>query len=145
MALVSLQPAGFYPSGYGAPVDTDEAPDAPENARYLDYLTGDYIIGSDGEIERMPTTRQRVWLALGTLRGSSTVLPMLGVKLPGVVSRAYEIEVKQAVRTALAALISDGSIVVNEILVEHGNPIGRSKITVDYTDTATEENDKVNV
>jgi hypothetical protein len=73
------------------------------------------------------------------------VLPRLGVKLPGKISQAYEIEVKQAVRTALADLISDGSIVVNEILVEHGDPIGRSKNTVDYTDTATKENDKVNV
>lgn len=145
MTIVSLQPAGFYPSGYSSPVDVNDAPDAPEDARFLDYLTGDYVVGDDGEIARMPTTRQRVWLALGTLRGSSTVLPKLGVKLPGTIGRSYESEVKNEVRTALAALIADGSLVLNEIIVEHGTPIGRSTITVDYTDTATKENDKVNV
>ena len=123
----------------------DPPPDAPENARYLDYLTSDYRVGDDGEVERMPITRHRVLLALATLRGSSTVLQDFGVRLPGVIGLNDEADTRIAVETALQHLIEEGAIVLNSVTVEHGNPIGRSAIKVDYTDTATNERDAVNV
>jgi hypothetical protein len=213
MAGTALDPVGFYPIGFGSIVEINDPPDPPNGARFLDYLTGDYVgefvltveepapgtelvvdvpttfsgtcseasnviltwhsdggtdgIGtvskptpttwtcevtppaarvgetqvdvrnSDGDFARMPSTRQRVWLALGTVKGSSTIAPDEGVKLPGKVGPNYETECQQAVRSALKPLIDDGSIRLNSVQVEHGTPIGRSKITVDYTDTAT--------
>ena len=138
-------PYGRFPYGFSEPVSADEPPDAPEDARFLDFRTKDYIVGDDGELERMPTTRQRVLLALSTLLGSSTVLRDFGVKLPGVIGPNDEHLVRQAVERALKHLIDEPAIVLNSVTVEHGNPIGRSTITVDYTDIATSEDDTVNV
>lgn len=145
MAGLGLAPVGFFPFGFGSPVSVDDPPDAPDQARFVDFLTGDYVVGDDGELERMPITRQRVLLSLATVRGSSTALPAFGVTLPKIIGSNDDALVRQAVERALRPLIDEGSIVLNLVEVDHGNPIGRSRITVDYTDTATEENDRVNV
>ena len=68
-----------------------------------------------------------------------------GVALPRVVGPNDEADMRLAVETALQHLIAEGSLILNFVKVDHGNPIGRSTITVDYTDTATNERDTVNV
>lgn len=145
MAGFGISVLGGFPCGFAPPVSADDPPDPPEQAAYFDYLTSDYTVGDDTELERMPITRQRVLMTLSMLRGSSSVLQEFGVRLPGIIGPNDEIEVRQEVEAALQYLVDDGSIVINSVTVNHGNPIGRSTITVDYTDVATEENDAVNV
>ena len=145
MAGFGVSPLGGFPCGFAPPVTAYDPPDPPEDARYLDYLTSDYRVGDDGEVERMPVTRHRVLLALATLRGSSTVLRDFGVALPRVVGPNDEADTWIAVEAALQHLIAEVALILNFVKVDHGNPIGRSIITVDYTDTATNERDAVNV
>jgi hypothetical protein len=145
VAGFGVSPLGGFPCGFSPPMTADDPPDPPENARFLDYLTSDYVVGDDGEVERMPITRQRVLLALATRLESSTVLRDFGAQLPGVIGPNDENDVRIAVETALRHLIAEGALVLNSVTVDHGNPIGRSAITVDYTDTATNERDAVNV
>lgn len=145
MAGFGVSGIGGFPCGFAPPVTADDPPDPPDQAAYLNYLTSDYEVGDTGEVERMPITRQRVLLALATAMGSSTVLQDFGQKLPGIIGPNDEADVRIAVESALSHLIAEDAIVLNSVTVDHGNPIGRSTITVDYTDTATDENDAVNV
>ena len=145
MAGLGLGPAGLFAAGFLLPETAAAPPDAPDEARFIDFLTGDYQVRADGELERMPITRQRVFLSLATVLGSSTVLPAFGVKLPGVITEKDEAAVTSAVRTALAPLIADGSIALKSVVVDSSQVIGRSSITVEYEDTATLDSDKVEI
>jgi phage baseplate assembly protein W len=145
MAGLGLDPAGLFAAGFLLPGTAVAPPDPPDEARFIDYLTGDYRVRADGELERMPITRQRVYLSLATALGSSTALPTFGVKLPGVITEKDEAAVTSAVRTALAPLIADGSISLKSVTVDSSDVIGRSGITVEYEDTATLDSDKVEI
>jgi phage baseplate assembly protein W len=135
---------GAFGSGFAMPETAATPPEnVPDEARFIDYRTKDYVLDDQGELERMPIQRQRVWLALTTLKGSSTVLQNFGVKLPGIIDSKDEAAVKDAVRAALSHMITDGSIILKDVRVESSEVIGRSKIIVEYEDQSTLESDKV--
>jgi len=142
---VGISPVGLFPAGFALPETAADPPDGPDQARYLDYLLRDYVLRSDGELERMPITRQRVLLALSTLLESSTVQPEFGVRLPGIIDQQDEAAVRSAVRVALRHLTSDGSVLLKAVTVNSSDVIGRSQITVEYEDTSTLDSDKVEI
>jgi hypothetical protein len=145
MPGLGLDPVGLFAAGFLLPETASAPPDPPDEARFIDFLTGDYQVRADGELERMPITRQRVFLSLATVLGSSTALPGFGVKLPGVITEKDESAVTSSVRTALVPLIADGSIALKSVIVDSSQVIGRSSITVEYEDTATLDSDKVEI
>jgi phage baseplate assembly protein W len=145
MSGFGLDALGAYPMGFALPETASDPPDPPDQARYIDFLTKNYVVRADGELERMPITRQRVWLTLSTDLGSSTVLRDFGVKLPGIINERYELEVRTETRRALKYLTDEEAIRLLGVTVDSSSVVGRSKNTVEYEDTATLESDKVEI
>jgi phage baseplate assembly protein W len=86
----------------------------------------------------MPGVRQRMILALGTIRGSSTSLPDLGVALPDKMDRRFETRVRQAVREAARQLTEVERVaVITSIEVTRG--ARRAAIHVTYVDLTTSQ------
>lgn len=140
MLGAGVQAAGSSPAGVGEPELGDATPVADGGCRYIDPATGDYgIDSSTGSFEQMPAIRQRVMIALLTARGSSTVLPDLGLTRPTKMGDRFQAEMEQAVRQALEQLTEiEQVITLDFVSVERGNG-GRARITVSYTDLTTGE------
>jgi phage baseplate assembly protein W len=102
----------------------------------LDPLTKDYTVAADGEYLRMPSLRQRVELALGTLKGSSSVQQTAGLTLPDKIDGNYERRVRFAINSALAFLVTSGELRVDAVTAIESRP-GRSDIRVAFTDLLT--------
>lgn len=129
------------PFGIGTPDDATPPPTlAPQGARFLDPLTKDYSVGSDGEYLRMPTLRQRVLIALSTVKASSSVQQTAGLALPNVIDANYERRAQFSVKSALSFLVAAGEIRIDAVTVAFPRP-GRDEITVAYTDLLTGEMD----
>ena len=142
MAGFADSPLAVTPYGTGTPVAAQAPPDdPPAEARYLDPATRDYERGTDGAYLRMPKTRQRVLLALTTLRDSSTVMLGKGLKLPLRMGPAWAHQAEIAVRAELAPLVADGSIRIDRVTVSRN--VGRARILVDYVDLVTRQRDTV--
>jgi len=142
MAGLGDSPIGFStPFGVGTPDDATPPPTvAPQAARFLDPVTKDYAIGSDGEYLRMPVLKQRVLLALGTILGSSSVQQKVGLKLPDRIDQNDERRVTFQVKAALAFLVASGELRIDEVRVNKDRP-GRDTILVAYTDLLTGASD----
>jgi len=139
-----LMPFGLGPFGLETPDDPPEPPTGTAGSRYINPATGDYETdGVTGQLKQMPRTRQRVLLALVTLRRSASTSPGFGGKYPRKMGTTFEIETRQAVLFALKHLIEvEKAIRIENILIERG--LGsRARITVSYTDLDTNEPDQV--
>ncbi len=124
---------GSGPYGTGTPATaTVPAPPGPDAGKYISHVTGDYEREADGSYKRMPRIRQRVVLALGTIAGSSSVLPKLGTKFPDKIDDSFDYRVKAEVQRALLDLTNSGEIRIDAITIERPNS-GRAEITVAYT------------
>ena len=152
MAGFGNSPVGTSPFGLGQPTTTAEPPTvkvlaglATPGCRYLDPNTRDYVHDDDsGQLAQMPTTRQRVLLALLTVKGSSTVLPNLGVRMPRKITEAFERETQHAVQSALHRLtVIERVVAVRAIKVERLAGTGRVGVTVEFVDLTTGEEDAV--
>ena len=138
-------PIGVYPYGSGTPAATNPPPDnGPERAAYIDPVTRDYVIGDDGELERMPGVRQQVMLALTTRKGSAGAALNFGVQLPGRVSSDFKRVVESSVRLALSHIVSAGRMLLQAVQVELGE-YGRTLVTVQYRDLTADKNDVITV
>ena len=136
---------GQTPFGYGDPTEVSAPIDnlQADTARYLNPLTKDWQIDSDtGEYARMPAIRQRVLLALTTIKGSAMGLPDFGVELPKVMDAAFDRRVAASVRLALYQL-SDVEKVIRIDGVEVERTTIRATVTVSYTDLTTGQPDSV--
>lgn len=135
---------GSTPFGAGTPAEAVEPPDGPPlGARFLDATTRDWVVGEDGEYQRMPLVRQRVLLRLATLLRSSSVLPEFGVRLPDRIDNRYQQKADQAIRAALADMVLAQEIKILRIDTKLGNPTGRVEHTVSYMDLTTGNSDTV--
>ncbi len=133
------------PLGIGTPDQATAPPTlAPQGARFLDPTTKDYGVGPDGEYLRMPTLRQRVELALGTLKASSSVQPNAGITLPDKIDGSYEQRVRFAVNSALAFLVASKELRIDSVTVNKPRP-GMTENLVAYTDLVTGENHESNL
>lgn len=129
-------PVGSTPFGFGVPTVAPTPPSTvPEGARFIDPFTGDYVLDSEGEYERISGVRQRVVVALTTRKGSSAVLQTFGLKLPDKIDATFQQRVTNAVRAALSHLIAVKPPVIRLDAVEVQTPQpGRAYITVRWTD-----------
>ena len=135
-------PLGSFSLGAFAPDQAEPVP-ITTGARFVDER-GDYQLDADGQHRRMPPLRQRILLALRARRGSSSVLPEMGITIPPTVSGQFESEIRSAVTTALAPIVESGDMVITRVRVESVNA-GRSVTVIEYRDTAqgTDEEERV--
>lgn len=125
-------PAGPPPVGHSA------------LCRYLDGYSGDYRIdATTGHLAGMPVVRQRVLLAIMTVRGSSSVLPTFGMRHPPKIEASTTWAMQAEVRSALSSMVDRHEIRIDQIDVEQVEGSGRIRVTVDYTDLTTGQADKV--
>jgi len=134
---------GVYPYGSGTPADTAESPDRrPLRARFIDPLTRDYVPGTDGELERMPTVRQQVMLACVTRRGSSSADPGLGIVPPTFIDANAERRMDQAVRSACSHITRADRAVILGVRLKQ-TQMGRVETTIEFRDLTTQADDFV--
>jgi hypothetical protein len=146
MLGAGIQTAGSSPAGVGEPEEGSPLPDAVGGCRWIDPATGDYEIDtSSGAFAQMPANRQRVMIALLTARGSSSVLPDLGLTRPTKMGDRFQAEMEQAVRQALEQLTDVEQIIRLDFVEVLRGSGGRARITVSYTDLTTGEEDAVSV
>lgn len=145
MAGIGFAPVGnTTPFGFGTPTTAAPPPDtAPLGVAFVDPATKDYTLDNSGEYQRMPPTRQRVALALGMQKRSSSVLQDDGLDLPNKMDASYERVVRSRIRSALAFMTSTGELRIDSITVDVKSP-GRDAITVAYTDLTTGQADALN-
>ncbi len=133
------------PAGFAVAPELVAPPaDYPTASRYLDPVSKDWVPDdtNGNEWQRMPTTRQRVVLALSTVRGSNAALFAFGFTVPRRMDSSFEQRVAVAVRAALAHLIvTEKRIRLDSVAVQR--TAQRATITVSYTDLETGEDDTV--
>ena len=95
------------------------------------------------QLAQMPGTRQRVLLALLTLRGSSSVLRDFGVRWPAKIDQSYEQGVASAVASALHTLTTVEKVVRLQGVAVKRTGTGRVEITVSFVDLTTGAADDV--
>jgi hypothetical protein len=135
------------PYGTGTPAPTADPPDIatyPAGSRYINPASGDYVYDSTTrQYGQMPTTRQRVLLAVKTLWGSSSALPTLGIRLPRKLGDTFVADIQQAVRSALYQLTNVEQVVRIDAIDVIKSQGGRAQATISYTDTTTGEASQV--
>lgn len=134
---------GLTPFGLGTPATAGDPPAPAVGAPYVDARTRDYVVAADGELERMPPTRQRVLLALTHLARSSSVEPD-GTDLPRQINRFYARRAELEIRRRLAPMVRDGSLRIDAIDVVSPS-VGNASHVVRYTDLLAGEDDEVRV
>lgn len=139
-----VYPSALSPFGLGTPIPAEEPAEGPSGSRYINPATGDYEQDPvTRQLAQMPATRQRVLLAVMTLRESSSVKRDFGIRLPRKMGTTFDSEMRQSVRTALRHLTdSDAVIRIDSIDIERARA-GRSLTTVNFTDLTTGKPDSV--
>jgi hypothetical protein len=126
---------GTSPFGLGTPVAAAVPPTGKPGSRFIDPRSRDYQIDTaTGQLAQMPAARQRVLLALMTVKRSSSVLPNFGIALPGKIDQAYQRRVTDAVRVALRHLTDVERVIRVDSVLVGVRPLGLVTITVAYTD-----------
>jgi hypothetical protein len=143
MLGMGVAPMGSSPMGVGQPEDAPPPPTGHGGCRFINAATGDYEIDPvTGQYAQMPPVRQRVLIALLTIRGSNSANPALGIKRPRKMGDRFQAEMEQAVRESLRQLTEvENVMAIDFILVERGAG-GRARVTVSYEDLTTGERDQ---
>jgi len=146
MSGLGDSPVGLStPFGVGVPDEAVAPPTvAPEQARFIDPISRDYVVADDGEYQRMPRLRQRVLLALTTEQGSSSVLQQFGFNPPNRIDTTFERRATNSVQSALAFLITAKELHLDAVSVALPRP-GRVRLSVSYTDLLTGKADTVHI
>ncbi len=140
-------PLGSTPFGAGTPLPAGAPPTGLSTfVRFIDGVTGDFQQdAATGHLAQMPLVRQRVFLALVTRLGSSSVLPGFGLKRPTKIDNSIVRTMQAAARVALYQLTDVEKVVrIDDLIVEQVTS-GRVQLTVLYTDLSTGNPDKVTV
>jgi hypothetical protein len=132
------------PFGPGTPLVAAAPPTGTAGVRYLNPATRDYQQdGATGQLAQMPSLRQRVLLSLMTVLGSSSALPLLGIRIPRKQGPQFESEITAEIRFSLRQLTDVEQIArLDGVKVERGAG-GRARVTVSYTDLDTGHSDEV--
>jgi len=142
MAGLGTTSLGWVALGYGTPVVATAPPPLPVGSPYLNTTTRDYVVSSDGGLQRMPSLRHRVVMLLSTELGSAAHEPTIGVRIPDKIDQSFVQRAQQSVRDCLAILA--GELRIDSIPVDV-YPSGRVAITVNYTDLTTGNSGTVTV
>jgi len=141
-------PIGSGPFGIGTPVSGVAPPiGPPAGARYIDPGARDYTIDdSTGQYTRMPVVRQRMLIKLLTVRGSSTVLPELGLEVPRRIGPDFEARVRSMIRVAYKQETDIDKVArIDAVRIDRSTITGRVTITIEYTDLTTGQTDELTV
>ena len=139
---------GIGSTPVGSSIQQQSAPwsKATGQARYLDPYTGDYVITTDDtDLQRMPTVRQRVLLALITRRGSIAGNPNFGNPAWNIdrIDQRFETRLRNAIKLALYQLVEiEKAIRIERIGIEIKSG-GRCIYTVEYIDLVTKDSDNL--
>jgi hypothetical protein len=139
-------PLGSTPFGCGTPLPAGPPPTGYSGlCRFIDGFTGDYAIDPvTGHLAAMPVVRQRVLLALLTVRGSSSVLPTMGMRRPSKIGSDTAWAMAAEARVALSHMTDVERVLrVDNLTVEQVEGSGRVRIICEYTDLTTGQPDKV--
>jgi hypothetical protein len=139
-----IYPSAVSPFGLATPIPATPPPSGPSGTRFINPATGDYQQDpTTRQLAQMPSTRQRVLLAVTTLKKSSTVNPNFGIRPPRKMGTLFDSEQRHAVRAALQHLTETEQVIrIDAITVERGIS-GRSRTIIDFTDLETGQPDKV--
>jgi phage baseplate assembly protein W len=142
-----LAPIGYFPFGLYSPQENEAANISVPGARYLDPVEKDFTASVDGNLDTMPSVRQRVLLALSTGLGTSSVLPDFGNAIPTIkkIDQRFEILLKDSVKTALYQLTDIEKVIIIEDIIIDQNIQGRVSYTVVYNDLTTNKLDGIRV
>src|SRR5690348_11993238 len=145
MAGFGVAPLGTSPFGVGTPASAVEPPDGPAGSRFINPTTRDYEVDeTTGQFKQMPATRQRVLLAVLTLRDSSGI-PGFGTRLPPRMGDDFENRTRNEINRALRHMVEvEKVLLVTDIKIERGMG-GRARITISFRDLVAGETDSVAV
>lgn len=128
------------PFGVGTPLAQSPPPDPKKLklSRFINSGSGDYEIDPDtGHFKAMPPVRQRMLLIMKTIRGSSTVLPDLGIDVPRKLDGTFIPRVTASIRNAYRQLTEVEKVArIDGIEIERLSS-GRVGVLIAYTDLTT--------
>ncbi len=135
---------GSTPFGIGTPVSVAAPPSGTAvGVRFLNPITRDYQQDPDTlHLAQMPILRQRVYLAMMTIKRSATAVPGFGILLPPKLAASWRADVSSAVRTALRRLTDVERIMRIESIGLTKSPGGRVLAIVKFVDLDTGESDE---
>jgi len=141
-----VYPSALSPFGLGTPIPATAPPTGEAGVRYINPATGDYEQDPvTRQLAQMPTTRQRVLLAVMTLRTSMSAHREFGIRMPRKMGTFFESEAIQSARAALRHLTDTDQVIrIDSITVERGLA-SRARIVIAFTDLTTGNPDKVAV
>lgn len=146
MAGLGDSPLGTSPAGIGLPDDDATVPSGNSAmCRSIDPMTRDYTVDTEtGHLSQTTPVRQRVFIRLLTLKGSSTSVPELGAAIPGKMDERFSAKVVAAVHEALRQEVEVERVMsILSIDVQRSNR--RAAIHVRYQDLTTGEPGEVTV
>lgn len=102
-----------------------------QNARYIDPLTQDFVLSSEGHYLGINGVDQAVQLSLLTTFNSSSV-PTLGNQFGSIlmITSAIRYQIESQINTAMALLLNDNSITLSPISITLPNP---GQVLVSFT------------
>ena len=133
-------PFGSTPFGSGTPLPAGPPPTGNSSlCRFIDGATGDYQVDpTTGHLAGMSLLDQRILIALTSIKGSSTVLPNMGITHPAKIDASMTRLMQAEARAALFQLTDvERAMRIDDLLVEQVPPVGRVQLTVNFTDLAT--------
>jgi hypothetical protein len=134
MAGYGTFPLGHGALGHGTPSTAEAPPEAEQWSRYIDPATQTYEVDTKTRnFRRWTGIQQRVWLALKTQFGSSSVQPTWGAKRAKKITSSFAADTEQSARDALRRL-TDVDKVIRITRVEVETSGARSRCTVWFVD-----------
>lgn len=109
-----------------------------QGARYIDLQTGDYAVDDNGHFIGMDSVQQQVLMCMFTNFGSAASpigQTLLNIK---VISPNIAGQVQSAVQSALANLINNGSLTLNNVYTKK-KPNGQLWIEVNFINNLTKQ------
>lgn len=118
-----------YPQGPYQSFDSLPAPTRStiHSSRGIDFVKRRYIFDDEGNPTQMPSTRQRVIMAVS----------VDDVSLPKVITDASLSLRFSQIQRQLLPMITEGAILISNIIVEQGKQAGTVRERVDFRDLNT--------
>ena len=145
---IGVSPIGAAPFGYGSPATIENKTGLPlqtsqgqGGARKINPRTKDYVMGANGRLEGQDAIEARVYLAIATVRNSSSVLDF-GQDFTSVQLATQNVNAKlnDLVSQALNDLIADSSITLNGVdvqIVENNSGSRQALINISWKNNRT--------
>jgi phage baseplate assembly protein W len=129
----------MHPFGCGTPIAATTPPTGPAGfSRYINGASGDYEQDLvTGHLKSMSGVRQRVLLAILTVAGSSSVLPLWGLSRPKKITPSLTYSLKAEVRVALRRMTTTERVLRIDAISVEQTASGRVALGVSYTDLTT--------